>query len=180
MVTKHELSRPVVVDRLPVGGRPFELEASAGERAALAARLELPAIEALRARGRVDYRGADTLIAVTGEVEAELVRSCVVTLEPMTQRLSFAFERLFTTEPETAADELVLDPEQELPEPIAHGVIDVGEVVAEELAVNLDPYPRAPEADDALRALAGEPEATGPFAALAALRGRAGEPGQGR
>jgi hypothetical protein len=49
--------------------------------------------------------------------------------------------------------------------------IDVGEAVAETLLLSLDPYPRAPGAEAALRAagVKGEEEA-GAFGALAGLR----------
>jgi len=49
--------------------------------------------------------------------------------------------------------------------------IDLGEAVAETLALSLDPYPRAPNAEEALKAagVKSEEEA-GPFAALAGLR----------
>ena len=49
--------------------------------------------------------------------------------------------------------------------------IDVGEAVAETLSLSLDPYPRAPGAEEALEAagVKSEEEA-GPFAALAGLR----------
>ncbi len=48
--------------------------------------------------------------------------------------------------------------------------IDMGETVAQSLALNLDPYPRAPDADATLRKLGvlSEDE-TGPFAALKGL-----------
>ena len=51
--------------------------------------------------------------------------------------------------------------------------IDIGEAAAETLALALDPYPRAPDAGEALKAagVKGEEEA-GPFAALAALKGK--------
>ena len=52
-------------------------------------------------------------------------------------------------------------------EPIAAGEIDLGEAVAQQLAVSLDPYPRAP---GATLASTGEAEAQSPFAALAALK----------
>ncbi len=55
--------------------------------------------------------------------------------------------------------------------------IDVGEAVAETLALNLDPWPRAPDAEAALRAAGvkreGEEE-RGPFAALAGLKDKSG------
>jgi hypothetical protein len=62
-----------------------------------------------------------------------------------------------------------LDP----PDPIIGGVIDLGQVVAEQLVLALDPFPRAPGAafDSPADAPAAEGTPTpGPFAALAALR----------
>jgi hypothetical protein len=51
--------------------------------------------------------------------------------------------------------------------------IDVGEAVAQSLALALDPYPRAPDAEAALKEAGVTSEAeTGPFAALAALKGK--------
>ena len=49
--------------------------------------------------------------------------------------------------------------------------VDLGEAVAETLALALDPYPRAPDAEQALKAagVKSEEEA-GPFGALTALR----------
>ncbi|NWN13490.1 hypothetical protein GY655_27460, partial [Escherichia coli] len=63
------------------------------------------------------------------------------------------------------------------------GAIDLGEAAAETLALALDPYPRSPAAEAALRdaGVISEEEATrlaeesGPFGGLAGLRGKLGE-----
>ena len=54
--------------------------------------------------------------------------------------------------------------------------IELGEAIADTLAVSLDPYPRGPNAEVALQE-AGviSEEQAGPFAALAALKGKMGE-----
>ena len=68
------------------------------------------------------------------------------------------------------AREVGCQPEAEgPPEPVGPQGIDLGEAVAQQLAIALDPYPRAPGA-----ALPEEPRAAGgPFAALKSLkRGR--------
>lgn len=51
------------------------------------------------------------------------------------------------------------------------GAIDLGEAVAQTLALAIDPFPRGPNADAALRAagVIGEEDA-GPFAVLKALK----------
>jgi uncharacterized metal-binding protein YceD (DUF177 family) len=49
--------------------------------------------------------------------------------------------------------------------------IDLGEAVAETLSLSLPPYPRAPDAEAALKDAGVKTEAeAGPFAALAALK----------
>jgi hypothetical protein len=56
------------------------------------------------------------------------------------------------------------------------GQVDVGEAVAQTLALHLDPYPRAPGAEAALKeaGVMDEGEA-GPFGALAALKDKLGK-----
>ena len=50
------------------------------------------------------------------------------------------------------------------------GGLDLGEILAEELALALDPYPRAAEADARMAALGAGDAETSAFAALAALK----------
>jgi uncharacterized metal-binding protein YceD (DUF177 family) len=55
-------------------------------------------------------------------------------------------------------------------------MIDVGEAVAQTLALNLDPYPRAPDSGDALREAGVLDEGqAGPFGALAGLKDKLGK-----
>ena len=50
-------------------------------------------------------------------------------------------------------------------------VIDLGEAVAQTLALAIDPFPRSPDAEEVLQEAGLKDETpTGPFAALAALR----------
>ena len=54
--------------------------------------------------------------------------------------------------------------------------VDLGEAVAETLALSLDPYPRSPDADATLRKAGVKTEAeAGPFGALAALKEKLGK-----
>jgi hypothetical protein len=66
-----------------------------------------------------------------------------------------------------------IDPEAELPEPLpSSGKLDLGEILAEELSLALDPYPRSPAADRLLAELEARDrgEAGSPFGVLASLR----------
>ena len=158
-----EFSRPLPLGLVGPEGRHEVLEADEAERAALARRFGIPAVESLRAELslRPDTDGA---VRAEGRLDASVVQSCVVTLEPVAQRVAEAVNfRLLPAgrEPRDEADE---------PDEIATdgGVADLGEAVAEQLALALDPYPRAPDA--ALPAEASD-AAEHPLAALAKLRG---------
>ncbi|TCZ57908.1 YceD family protein [Roseicella aquatilis] len=159
-----EFSRPLALGRVGPEGRTETLEASAAEREILARRLGIPGIEALRATLRLSP-DPDGAVRLAGRLEASVIQECVVTLDPVPQQVAEEFAlRLLPAgrEPADGPD----DPD----EIVAEGdVADLGEVVTEQLALALDPYPRAPEAD--LPAAARD-EATGAFAALAALRGK--------
>jgi uncharacterized metal-binding protein YceD (DUF177 family) len=84
---------------------------------------------------------------VSGQVDADVTQACVVTLAPVPAKISEAFSADFADEDRRRPAETDLDFEaDDPPEPIRNGHIDVGELAAEQLALALDPYPRAPGA----------------------------------
>ncbi len=185
-----EFSRPIPRERL--GGQVIaeEISATPQERAALARRFRLVGFDLLRATVKIepvdgtDGKGGEGLLRLSGHLSAEVSQACVVTLEPVASRIEEDFTLLYSLEPgPTPAPlgaEVVVDPEaEEPPEPLGPGGLDLGEVVAQQLAVALDPYPRAPGA--ALLGVPGTPGTSagaaeaGPregFAVLEALRRR--------
>ena len=159
-----EFSRPLGFGRVGPEGRTETLEAGPAEREALARRFGILGIDSLRVRFDLQSE-ADGAIRATGQLEAEVVQECVVSLEPVPQRVTEHFVlRLLPAGREPG------DGPEDLDEiGTEHDEADLGEVAAEQLALALDPYPRAPDA--ALPAEAGS-AAEGAFAALAALRRR--------
>jgi len=112
---------------------------------------------------------------VHGRFEAEVVQACVVTLEPVRSRLSENFTMAFGGSSRAAGGAVVIGLEDEdPPEELIEGRIDLGETVAQQLAVALDPYPHAPGAGEKPAASdegeAGGEKKASPFAALAQLR----------
>ena len=188
-----EFSRPIARARL--GGQVIveEISATPHERAALARRFGLLGFDLLRATAKIEpaddadgKRGAG-LLRLGGHLSAEVSQACVVTLEPVASRVEVDFTLLYSLEPgpapapkgleaAAAAAEVVVDPEAEdPPEPLGPGGLDLGEAVAQQLALALNPYPRAPGA--ALAEVPGAPVAAdaGPragFAVLEALKRR--------
>ncbi len=172
-MTGPEFSRPVRLDTLGEQPRPMKVVAAPDERSALAARFGLIALDRLDAELSLSRKGDE--IAVHGTLQAAVIQACVASGMPVPAALAAPFDLLFR--PQLAAghaDEEIELNEREMDVVFYEGgEIDVGEAVAETLSLSLDPWPRAPEADVALRAAGvkreGEEE-NGPFAALAGLK----------
>ncbi len=165
-----EFSRPYRLDSLGDVPRPVSIEAKEAERAALASRFGLIALDQLSATAEL-VRAGDVVTA-TGRLWARAVQHCVASGEPVPATIDEAFAlRLAPGIDETPLDEIELR-EDDLDE-LSHdgNVVDLGEAVAQTLALALDPFPRAPGAEDKLReAGVVAEEDIGPFAALKALR----------
>jgi uncharacterized metal-binding protein YceD (DUF177 family) len=160
-----ELHRPVAVERVGPGGLDVTVEASVAECAALAQRMDVPALLSLTCRFHLDWETAGTLLA-RGHLVARLMRTCVVSLEDFTTTVEERFAVRCVPEGEESDD---VDPSA--PDEIVYddGTLDLGEAATEQLALALDPYPRAPDA--VLPDIPDKPEVQ-PFAALKALRRR--------
>ncbi|MGG5808178.1 YceD family protein [Falsiroseomonas sp. CW058] len=164
-MTRPEFSRP---HRLGPERRHIVLEATAGECSALAARFGILGVGALRAE--LDLLPESSgVVRVQGRLRAAVEQACVATLEPVAQEVDVPLALRILPDGTPPTDD---DPDS--PDEIESegGVVDLGEAVAEQLALALDPYPRAPGAeielpDDPLDAPAAKPN---PFAALARLK----------
>ncbi len=159
---------------LPLGlvgpvDRTERLEASPAERAALAERFGIPAIASLVADLTLRLE-LDGTVKVTGWLDAAVTQACVVSFEPVAQRVAeaVAFRVLPPgREPAEAPDQIdEIAAVDAAGHGIGQGAADLGEAIAEQLSLALDPYPRAPDA--ALPAEARDD--AGPFGSLAALR----------
>jgi hypothetical protein len=172
MTESAPFSRIVRVDALPRGGQNMTIEASPSERDALASLYEIPAIAALTATLRLEPTGHGGA-RVSGAVHGEVTQTCVVSLEPFAATVDEDIDVRFAPRSEmdsvrgsrSETETFSIDDEDE-PDPIIEGKIDVGALAAEFFALGLDPYPRKPGVE--FVAPAESPPADSPFAALAA------------
>ncbi|MEZ5864911.1 MAG: DUF177 domain-containing protein [Geminicoccaceae bacterium] len=180
MAQDPEFSRLMMLGELPErDGRPFAIAADPEECRRVALRLELVALTSLTFGGRLEHGPRPGVLILRGRLEADATQRCVVTLEPVAAHLDVEIERYFVLGPEAAVEEILISPDDEEPEPLDGSWLDLGEIAVEELALALDPYPRAADADARLEAQraamggdAGTDAAGSAFAALAALRDR--------
>lgn len=162
------LSRPIETGDIPPEGIEGRVEAAPDERAALAARLDLSALDALAlsytltplSRGR---------FRLSGHWHAEAAQTCGVTLEPISREfdedLSIEFWPPEVWERQLAeAGEVAIEPDEEGPELIENGVIDPAKLLEELFAVSLPPFPRRENAELQWEETLSKPES--PFAVL--------------
>jgi uncharacterized metal-binding protein YceD (DUF177 family) len=172
-----EFSRTFRIDTIGAAPRGVAIDASEGERTALAARFGLEAIHALAAEA-VLTRDGETVVA-RGRVTASVVQSCVATGEPVPEDVAedFAIEFRPQVQADSSEEEIELS-EGELDVVFYDAAaVDLGEAVAETVSLALDPFPRSAKADEVLReaGVKSEEEAkaeASPFAGLAALKGK--------
>jgi uncharacterized metal-binding protein YceD (DUF177 family) len=166
-VSESEFSRPVKARHLPAG--PLFLQASAQERTALAKRFGVVAVESLNAEVTL-APGKDAVVA-EGSLTAELIQTCAVSGEDFDVRVSEPVALHFV-----APKPLEQEVDQELPNEEADEIeyegetFDLGEAIAQTLALAIDPYPVGPDAEAARKraGIGGDDEQRGPLADLLA------------
>lgn len=172
-----EFSRPLSIEGIvPDKPREENVTATPAECEALAKRLELRELESLSADLTIRRVSGGSVLRIAGRIKAEVVQSCVVSLQDVPASVDAAFETFFRQDAggdHLQAKELSFTAEDEdAPEMIENGVIDLGELVTQYLSLNLEPYPRAPGVSLAaqLANLEGVEEKRNPFAVLASLQ----------
>jgi uncharacterized metal-binding protein YceD (DUF177 family) len=154
---------------LPAGA--VVIEASPEERAALAARFGLGAVESLRAEVMLDQK--PRAIRATGRLRAAIMQPCAISGEDFPVAIDEAVDLRFVEEnqrPATPDEELELEADDCDEIGFAGDMFDLGEAVAQTLGLAIDPYAEGPNAD-AARVAAGivqEDEVLGPLADLLA------------
>ena len=173
-MTAPEFSRPFRIDTLGTQPRSVAIDANEEERAALAKRFGLLSIERLEAKARLGRTGE--AIRAEGRLRAAVTQACIATDEPVPAAVEEEFRIEFRPHPEVGAEEEIELSEGELDVVFYdRAAVDLGEAVAETLALALNPYPRSPAAEAALReaGVKSEEEAkaeSSPFAVLKGLK----------
>lgn len=174
-------------DALKEAEKTFVLEASSDQRATIAKRLELISLDSLNVKAVVSRKSGD-LVHLHCTCSADLFQSCVITARSLESKLNFTFEREFSAsvttcfgdQPEPAWEAESKGPDiddqaPEPPDPMSDGGFDLGEMVTEQLSLEIDPFPRAADAwFEGISSAGGKEGGTGgsanPFAVLEQLK----------
>ncbi|MGH1403328.1 MAG: YceD family protein [Alphaproteobacteria bacterium] len=183
--TLNEFEWSHFIDSSPIGEREtkIEIDAPADVLENLCKRLKVHSIDSLKACVYLQRNAVNRYVHVKGDIKAELKQCCVITTDPVSEIVHDAFSTWYV-EPNKAVsftkakrdrlspkekDELPMLEEEEDPEMIVDGKIDLGELIVQNLSLALNPYPRVEGAafeQDKEGECAPEGMYDNPFAAL--------------
>ncbi|HLY05320.1 MAG TPA: DUF177 domain-containing protein [Rhizomicrobium sp.] len=158
---------------IPVAGYELDIVPGTDELRALAGWAGVDEITQLKAHVLV-LAQSKTRFLEEVQFEAEIVQSCVVTLQPIRTQIARSFTRVLHLMPgvQGFADKGGAVPAavvaEDTPDEIDSPIYDLGTPLREELALAIDPYPRAP--DVAFEAPGDDDRPESPFAALGKLK----------
>ena len=153
-------SEPVRLHQVP-GGVKRTLEPDTAARARIARALDLASLEAFTAEMNLAPTAAGWRLS--GRVRASLAQTCGITLEPLPVEVDAPFALTLAEAVDEDSDEIVITLDDESPDLIGDGQIDLGQYAVEQLALLLDPFPRKPGAEFVQPP---EPAEISPFAIL--------------
>jgi len=142
-------SRPVSVEKIKPQGLADTISATEHECELLTEQLKIHRLDALS----FDYKILPWKkggVEVSGMVKASIEEICVVSLDQFTSEISEPVKRIYERHSDATAKNPLLDLEtlddleDDVPDMIEGGKIDLGEIAVETLALSLSPYPRKP------------------------------------
>ncbi|MGV9007392.1 MAG: YceD family protein [Brevundimonas sp.] len=159
-------SDPVRLNQIP-GGVTRRLEPDAAARGRIARALDLASLDAFVAE--MTLKPVAEGWRLTGRITAGAVQTCGLSLEPLPVEIDSTFSITLSEAVETESEEIVITVEDDSPDLIEDGRIDLGQYAVEQLALRLDPFPRKPGAEFVQPP---EPAEISPFAVLRALHSK--------
>ena len=159
------LDSEINVERVrPDTGSFYKFVATDAECQLLAARFHFIEVRFLSAELRV-RKSARGCWDVSGQLKGEIVQACGATGVPVSETIDFLLEERYVR---NVCDLNEVEVHLDEAEPLENGAIEIGEMLAQSLAVAVTPWPRALEAPDTVTI--GEARLDHPFAGLATLK----------
>jgi uncharacterized metal-binding protein YceD (DUF177 family) len=147
------------------GGVKRILEPDEAARARIAKALDLASLDSFVAEMALAPSPGGWRLS--GRVKASLAQTCGITLEPLPVEIDAPFVVNLTEAVEEDSEEIVITLEDESPDLIEDGQVNLGQYAVEQLALRLDPFPRKPGAEFVQPP---EPAEISPFEVLKQLR----------
>lgn len=136
-------SFPILIDELSQFEKKFNIKAKKEDLDYLAEVLKVPAVKSLAAEIKVKLKHKEHRLDVWGSIKAELELQSVVSLEYFTKCYEPEFSLVYDTKMTYKEQrEIDTDIEDDVPDIIIDGKIDLGQIAIEQLALVMEDYPR--------------------------------------
>lgn len=136
-------SHPLNLEDMGSGVRTYRLSAEPNQLAYIAEVLKVDGVLNFTARLNVKFSRKAHRIDVDGVVEADVEQTSVISLERFTKHYAPEFSMFFDTElTEKQLKEMSFDFDEEVPDIVEGGKIDLADIAMEQLALVLDDFPR--------------------------------------
>ncbi len=153
---QSEWFHPFHVENIPSLGKVIKIKAEPEHLDGIAKRLDVMSVNFVEAVLNLSIQNAGHILYITGHFKAEVIQECVVTLKPITSIVEDSFEAWYADHDKAVSfnrakhqlkvleegDEVQILEEEDDPEPLIDGQVDLGEVVIQFLSLAINPYPR--------------------------------------
>lgn len=133
----------------------LSISPSPDERLKLGQHLDVDAVDGLNVEYRLSRPKGSHAVRVEGKLKAKLKQTCVVSMEPMRTEVEDKFESYYADYEQATpfskaqkalykkygVEEVPVMDEDQDPEPMHNGKIDLGELAMQYLSLSIDPYP---------------------------------------
>lgn len=168
---QKEFSYPLQIDELGQGEQLYKLKADKDQLKTLAEILQVPAVNSFTADICLRFQKKRGILLVSGTVKANLSLISVISLELFDRDYSSDFQLTYDT---TANYEDIYgeddDIEDDIPDIVYDGKIDLGDIAIEQIALVMEDHPRKAGEEFSSIIEDCEPVKNNPFAALVKLK----------
>lgn len=140
---QKNFSYPLLVDDISTAQKKYNLVADEAQCCEIAEILKVPAVKNFRAEIYTKRHNKSTLIDVWGKVEALITRQSVISLEDFDKIYESEFTLQFDLHlTDNLVREMEENGEENIPDVVMNGQIDLCHLAMEQIALELDDYPR--------------------------------------
>jgi uncharacterized metal-binding protein YceD (DUF177 family) len=165
-------SYPLIVEDLSANEKLFALKANDAERAYIKDVLKVPAVKTFDAEIKVKFSKKEHRLDVWGTIKTLLELESVISLELFNKKYNIEFALVYDTKMTRKEQKELEELQDDVPEIITHGKIDLADIAIEQIALNMDDHPRKKGEKFDFKPNFDENEPTGknPFEVLAKLK----------
>ena len=140
---QKDFSYPLQIDELNQGEQSYMLRADKAQLETLKEILQVPAVNYFEADIKLKFQKKRGILDVSGQVRAGLGLISVISLEPFDRDYKTDFTLTFDTNATyEQIRELDEDIEEDIPDIVIGGRIDLGDIAIEQLALVMEDHPR--------------------------------------